>query len=61
LKALDPRMPSVEHAEAVSAGLQEMRDAITGMAKALGTEHLLVTAASRYLAQLAVMSGVAKP
>ncbi len=34
-----------------------MRRLITGMAGALGTEHLLVSAATRYMAQLSVMLG----
>lgn len=38
-----------------------MRAAITGMAAALGPDHLLVNAGSRYLAQLAVMNGVELP
>jgi hypothetical protein len=57
LKALDVRLPPAERAEAVAGGLQAMRTAITGMAGALGTDHLLVSAASRYLAQVSVLMG----
>lgn len=38
----------------------QMRGHITGMAAALGSEHLLVSAATRYLAQLSVMMGQQK-
>lgn len=57
LKAINPRLSSTERAAAVDAAMQEMRTSITGMAGALGTEHLLVAAATRYLAQLSVMMG----
>lgn len=57
LKSLNPRVSNAERAAAVEEAMQEMRSSITGMAGALGTEHLLVSAASRYLAQLSVMLG----
>jgi hypothetical protein len=57
LKALSPRLSSQERAAAVDEGMEQMRRNITGMAGALGTDHLLVSAATRYLAQLSVMMG----
>lgn len=61
VKGLDPRMPKADKDAAVGEALQQMRAALAGMATALGAEHLLVTGGSRYLAQLAVMTGHAAP
>ncbi|KAF6262181.1 hypothetical protein COO60DRAFT_1497721 [Scenedesmus sp. NREL 46B-D3] len=61
IKGLDPSMSKADRDAAVSEGLQQMRSALAGMATALGAEHLLVTGGSRYLAQLAVMTGHAAP
>ncbi|KAF8071356.1 hypothetical protein HT031_001440 [Scenedesmus sp. PABB004] len=61
LKALDPRTPADARKAAVETGLAEMRAALAGMAGVLGTEHLLVSGGSRYLAQLGVMMGGAAP
>jgi hypothetical protein len=54
-------MSKADRDAAVGEGLQQMRAALAGMATALGAEHLLVTGGSRYLAQLAVMTGHAAP
>eukprot|EP00879_Flechtneria_rotunda_P017155 GHRR01017967.1.p1 GENE.GHRR01017967.1~~GHRR01017967.1.p1 ORF type:complete len:229 (+),score=78.75 GHRR01017967.1:451-1137(+) len=61
IKALDPRMSAADRTAAVEEGLQKMKAALTGMAAILGTQHLLVTAGSRYLAQLAVMHNAKLP
>jgi hypothetical protein len=54
-------MSKADRDAAVGEGLQQMRAALAGMATVLGAEHLLVTGGSRYLAQLAVMTGHAAP
>eukprot|EP00878_Enallax_costatus_P026487 GHUV01028426.1.p1 GENE.GHUV01028426.1~~GHUV01028426.1.p1 ORF type:complete len:169 (+),score=24.47 GHUV01028426.1:423-929(+) len=61
VKGMDPRMSSSERESKIREELALMRSAIAGMATVLGAEHLLVTAASRYLAQLAVMTGQSVP
>lgn len=55
LKALSPRLSSSERSAAVDEALEQMRRTLTGMAGALGADHLLVTAGTRYMAQLSVM------
>lgn len=57
LKALSPRLSSSERSTAVDEALEQMRRTLTGMAGALGADHLLVTAGTRYMAQLSVMLG----
>lgn len=57
LKALNPRLSGSERTAAVDDAMEQMRRLITGMAGALGTEHLLVSAATCYMAQLSVMLG----
>lgn len=57
LKALSPRLSSSERSAAVDEALEQMRRMLTGMAGALGADHLLVTAGTRYMAQLSVMLG----
>lgn len=61
VKGLDPRVSRDDRDKAVAENLAEMRTALAGMAQVLGAEHLLVTGGSRYLAQLAVMTGHAAP
>lgn len=58
---MDPRLSSSERDAKIREELQLMRTALSGMASVLGTEHLLVLGASRYLAQLAVMTGQSAP
>jgi signal transduction histidine kinase len=57
VKALNPRLSGAERTAAVDEAMEQMRRLITGMAGALGTEHLLVSAATRYMAQVSVMLG----
>lgn len=57
LKALSPRLSSSERSAAVDEALEQMRRTLTGMAGALGADHLLVTAGTRYMVQLSVMLG----
>lgn len=58
---MDPRISSTERDDKIREELSLMRSSLAGMATVLGAEHLLVTAASRYLAQLAVMTGQSVP
>jgi signal transduction histidine kinase len=57
LKAMNPRLSRDKRTAAVDEAMESMRRSITGMAGALGSEHLLVSAATRYMAQLSVMLG----
>lgn len=57
LKSMSPRLSSTERTAAVDEAMEQMRRSITAMAGALGADHLLVSAATRYMAQLSVMLG----
>jgi signal transduction histidine kinase len=54
---MNPRLSRDKRTAAVDEAMESMRRSITGMAGALGSEHLLVSAATRYMAQLSVMLG----
>ena len=57
-KSLDARLGADERREQQRALLASMQAAAADMARALGAEHLLVSGAARYIAQLSVLSGL---
>jgi hypothetical protein len=60
-KALPPRLTGAERRQAQQEVLDSLKGHLTAMAQVLGPQHMLVMAAARYHAQIAVMAGLANP